>query len=141
MDSTDEVHSDIDTTCLDALPITQPHCIVEVILVETNLQCKLADLLCPASASMVSCVGFEKTYIILPGTIYGIASEPLDCRIRTHSRSLNLSRTVCTNGKVGSLDKTRTYVNVQYTLAMRIFLTAFISCGLFYPYTQEAPAS
>ncbi|KAF8625571.1 hypothetical protein AX15_005331 [Amanita polypyramis BW_CC] len=59
MYSTDKVYSDIDTTHLDALPITQPHRIVDFTLIEASAR------------------GFVKTYIILPGTIYGTASGPL----------------------------------------------------------------
>ncbi|KAF9565241.1 NAD(P)-binding protein [Agrocybe pediades] len=55
----DSIYSDLDIKQLESLPITQPHRVVDVALVDADKQ------------------GYVKTYIILPGTIYGIATGSL----------------------------------------------------------------
>ncbi|KAF8149869.1 hypothetical protein B0H34DRAFT_785168 [Crassisporium funariophilum] len=59
MFSTDTVYSDLNVAQLEGLPITQPHRSVDVALVNADK------------------AGYVRTYIILPPTIYGIASGPL----------------------------------------------------------------
>lgn len=59
MHSTKNVYSDLDINKLETLAPTQPHRNVDLTLVEADAQ------------------GYVNTYIILPSTIYGIASGPL----------------------------------------------------------------
>ncbi|KAF4613973.1 hypothetical protein D9613_007770 [Agrocybe pediades] len=59
MYASDTIYSDLDIKQLESLPITQPHRVVDVALVDADKQ------------------GYVKTYIILPGTIYGIATGSL----------------------------------------------------------------
>ncbi|KDR76306.1 hypothetical protein GALMADRAFT_140021 [Galerina marginata CBS 339.88] len=57
--ATDTIYSDLNIDQLESLPITQPHRSVDVTVVNADKE------------------GYVKTYIILPSTIYGIASGPL----------------------------------------------------------------
>ncbi|KAF8656861.1 hypothetical protein AX16_002408 [Volvariella volvacea WC 439] len=57
--STDVIYSDTDIAQLESLPITQPHRQVDLALVAADQQ------------------GYARTYIVLPGTIYGRASGSL----------------------------------------------------------------
>ncbi|KAF9468157.1 NAD(P)-binding protein [Collybia nuda] len=72
MYSTNEVYSDLDIEKLEALAPTQPHREVDLALVKADTE------------------GYVKTYIILPSTIYGIASGPLvDLGLQnTHSQQI-----------------------------------------------------
>ncbi|KAG6831796.1 hypothetical protein H0H92_007473 [Tricholoma furcatifolium] len=57
--STGTVYSDLDLQKLESLPPSQPHRIVDLSIVDADTQ------------------GYVKTYIVLPGTIYGLATGPL----------------------------------------------------------------
>ncbi|KAF5371846.1 hypothetical protein D9615_009545 [Tricholomella constricta] len=59
MHSTPNIYSDLDIEKLESLPPTQPHRNVDLTLVEADNQ------------------GYVKTYVVLPGTIYGLATGPL----------------------------------------------------------------
>ncbi|KAL0952912.1 hypothetical protein HGRIS_007127 [Hohenbuehelia grisea] len=81
MHSTETIYSDLDIKLLETLPLTQPHRKVDLTLVEADNQgtsfCQpvpnCRTNVCRAHASL----GFVQTYIILPPTIYGVASGPL----------------------------------------------------------------
>ncbi|KAF9048745.1 hypothetical protein BJ165DRAFT_1053961 [Panaeolus papilionaceus] len=57
--ATDKIYSDMNIPQLESLPQTQPHRVVDLSLVEADKE------------------GYVKTFIILPCTIYGIATGPL----------------------------------------------------------------
>lgn len=59
MFSSDKIYSDLNIAQLETLPETQPHRLVDLALTKADKE------------------GYVKTYIVLPGTIYGLASGPL----------------------------------------------------------------
>ncbi|KAJ2922843.1 hypothetical protein H1R20_g14259, partial [Candolleomyces eurysporus] len=59
MYASDTIYNDLDTSQLKSIPVTQPHRIVDLTIVEADKE------------------GYVKTYIVLPSTIYGRATGPL----------------------------------------------------------------
>ncbi|KAF8962780.1 NAD-P-binding protein [Flammula alnicola] len=76
MFSTDTIYSDLDISQLESLPVTQPHRSVDLTVVNADKE------------------GYVKTYIILPSTIYGIASGPLVDAGLQNSHSQQIPRLV-----------------------------------------------
>ena len=78
MHSTANIYSDLDVDKLETLPPSQPHRAVDLAIIEADTQGKSP----PAPHSLMlnnhlCMIGYVKTYIVLPGPIWGIASGPL----------------------------------------------------------------
>ena len=71
----DLVYDDIKPDQIEALPSTQPHRPVDIKIVEADAQGSFGDLIHFQNVLRLI-PGYLKSYIVIPGTVYGIASGP-----------------------------------------------------------------
>ncbi|KAG6918636.1 hypothetical protein DXG01_012755 [Tephrocybe rancida] len=78
MHSTSDVYSDLDLKKLESLPESQPHRNVDLAIVDAdNEGDTLTSSATVADSFTPNLIGYVKTYIVLPGTIYDLAAGPL----------------------------------------------------------------
>ena len=107
----DTIYNDTDVKQIESLAPTQLHRNVDLAIVEADKQGKLSNPLWVARMKLIyGLPGYAKTYIVLPSTIYGIASTKLVDMGVQNPRSMQIPALVNASldrkqgGMVGSKD-------------------------------------
>ena len=107
----DTIYNDTDVKQIESLAPTQLHRSVDLAIVEADKQGKLSNPFWVARMKLIyGLPGYAKTYIVLPSTIYGIASTKLVDMGVQNPRSMQIPALVNASldrkqgGMVGSKD-------------------------------------